>query len=87
MFVLSGYYWFQGSNNIYPTSQTTVSTFEALDQVLLWFANRDNFPILNEIVIAGHSMGAQMVQRYAVVGKQLDLPSTLSLLLVMDDVG
>jgi hypothetical protein len=81
-----GYFWFQGSNNIYPASQTTVSAFEVLDQILRWFANRSNFPILNEIVIAGHSMGAQMVQRYAVVGKQLNLPGMLSVPLIIDNL-
>ncbi len=28
---------------------------------------------MREIVVAGHSMGAQMVQRYAAVGKELFL--------------
>jgi len=36
-------------------------------------ADRRRFPVLREIVIVGHSAGGQIVQRYAVVGRGLDL--------------
>jgi hypothetical protein len=69
----SGLYWFSGINNIYPKAQTTVSSFEAIDQVVQWFANQTNFPNLKQIVVAGHSAGAQMTHRYAVAGTPLNL--------------
>ena len=31
--------------------------------------DRDRFPALKEVVVAGHSAGGQLVQRYAVVGR------------------
>jgi hypothetical protein len=44
-----------------------------LDQVIQWFANPSNFPNLKQIIVGGHSAGAQMTQRYAVVGAPLHL--------------
>jgi hypothetical protein len=68
-----GLYWFSGIKNTLPANQTTVSSYEALDQVIKWFANPANFPNMKQIVVAGHSAGAQMCQRYAVIGKPLGL--------------
>lgn len=47
-----------------------VSSFAALDAVLARLANRTRFPNLKTIVLAGHSGGAQVVQRYAIVGRE-----------------
>jgi hypothetical protein len=49
-----------------------------LDQAIQWFSNPINFPNLKQIVVAGHSAGGQMAQRYAVVGTPLDLSGKLS---------
>ena len=46
-----------------------VSSFEAIDAVLALLADRHRFPHLAQVVIAGHSGGGQVVQRYAVVGQ------------------
>ena len=43
-----------------------VSSFEALDAILAQLANRALFPALTDVVIGGHSGGAQVVQRYAI---------------------
>ncbi|HKM62393.1 MAG TPA: hypothetical protein VJY39_07865 [Acidisphaera sp.] len=48
---------------------THASSFGALDAILLRLSDRRLFPNLTEVVIAGHSAGAQVVQRYAVLGK------------------
>jgi hypothetical protein len=45
-----------------------VSSFEVLDTLLARLANRQLFPRLQTVVIAGHSAGGQFVQRYAAVG-------------------
>jgi hypothetical protein len=45
-----------------------VSSFEAVDTLLAILADRHRFPRLTQVVIAGHSGGGQVVQRYAVVG-------------------
>ena len=46
-----------------------VSSFQAIDALVQLLENRRLFPDLQTIVLAGHSAGGQMVQRYAVVGQ------------------
>jgi len=46
-----------------------IASFEALDAVLAVLADRHRFPKLAQVVVAGHSGGGQVVQRYAVVGQ------------------
>jgi pimeloyl-ACP methyl ester carboxylesterase len=46
-----------------------LSSFDALDAILQRLADRTRFPNLRTVVVAGHSAGAQVVQRYAVLGR------------------
>jgi pimeloyl-ACP methyl ester carboxylesterase len=46
-----------------------VSSFEALDAVLAKLSDRRIFPNLKQVVVAGHSGGGQVAQRYAIAGK------------------
>lgn len=46
-----------------------LSSFDAIDTILARLADRTGFPNLKQVVLAGHSAGGQMVQRYAVLGK------------------
>ena len=43
-----------------------VSSYAALDAILAKLADRRLFPALTQVVVAGHSGGGQVVQRYAV---------------------
>jgi pimeloyl-ACP methyl ester carboxylesterase len=61
--------WEAGDPAIGPAP---ISSYDAIDSVLALLANRDRLPNLKEIVLAGHSGGAQVVQRYAVVGRAID---------------
>ena len=63
--------WAGGGTNQYPNKAQSVSSYEVLDQLIAWYADKNNFPNMKQIVIAGHSLGAQTVQRYATVGKPL----------------
>jgi pimeloyl-ACP methyl ester carboxylesterase len=45
------------------------SSFEALDAILAKLADRRIFPNLKQVVVAGHSGGGQVAQRYAIAGK------------------
>jgi len=45
------------------------SSFDALDAILRRLSDRKLFPDLADIVVAGHSGGGQVVQRYAVLGR------------------
>ncbi len=42
-----------------------VSSFEVIDHIMELLANKSIFPNLKEIVMTGHSAGAQLTQRYA----------------------
>jgi pimeloyl-ACP methyl ester carboxylesterase len=53
------------------TRPAAVSSYEAIDAILSRLSDRGLFPNLQEIVLAGHSGGGQIVQRYAVVGHQI----------------
>lgn len=46
-----------------------VSSFEALDAILAKLSDRRVFPNLKQVVVAGHSGGGQVAQRYAIAGK------------------
>jgi pimeloyl-ACP methyl ester carboxylesterase len=45
------------------------SSFDALDAILARLADRKLFPDLKQVVVAGHSGGGQVVQRYAIATK------------------
>jgi len=46
-----------------------ISSFTAIDAILARLADRASFPALKNVVVAGHSGGGQLVQRYAVAGR------------------
>ncbi|OWT54267.1 hypothetical protein [Candidimonas nitroreducens] len=58
--------WKDGAPAVAPAP---ISSFAALDALLEHFADRKLYPALVEVVLAGHSAGAQVVQRYAVAGR------------------
>lgn len=70
--------WADGSNNQYPYQSTTMSSFTVLDQLIAYFNDPTIYPNMQQIVIAGHSLGGQTVNRYAAVGNQLSLKTPLS---------
>jgi len=45
-----------------------MSSYAALDEIIARIGDRKQFPDVKQIVIAGHSGGAQVVQRYALLG-------------------
>lgn len=57
--------WMGGDNAV----NQPLSSFDAIDAILLHLGNRSIFPNLKNVVLAGHSGGGQVMQRYAVVGK------------------
>ena len=58
--------WEGGDDAVGPTA---ASSFDALDAILAKLADRTLFPNLKQVVVAGHSGGGQVVQRYAIAGK------------------
>lgn len=70
--------WFFGAQSIYPSNSSSVSSFSVVDQIIQEFDNKDIYPNMQSIVIAGHSMGSMFVNRYAAFGKQLGTISPLT---------
>ncbi|WP_347902155.1 alpha/beta hydrolase [Pseudomonas purpurea] len=62
--------WMAGAPS---TGPNPLSSYAVLDKILERLSDRQQFPALKEIVIAGHSGGAQVVQRYALL--EHDVPS------------
>jgi pimeloyl-ACP methyl ester carboxylesterase len=53
------------------TRPASISSYDAIDGILAHLSDRGLFPNLRVIVLAGHSGGGQVVQRYAVAGHQI----------------
>jgi pimeloyl-ACP methyl ester carboxylesterase len=64
--------WPGGSDAVAPAP---ISTYDVFDAIVARLSDARRFPHVREIVIAGHSAGGQIVQRYAVVGKASQLNS------------
>ncbi|MGP6156579.1 MAG: alpha/beta hydrolase [Vulcanimicrobiaceae bacterium] len=58
--------WLDGQPALGPVP---LSAFDVLDALLARLSDRKRFPAMKEIVVAGHSAGGQLVQRYAVAGR------------------
>jgi pimeloyl-ACP methyl ester carboxylesterase len=50
-----------------------ISSYTVLDAIVTRLADRALFPNLQHVVIAGHSGGGQVVQRYAVAARNIDV--------------
>lgn len=57
--------WAAGHNAQGPVP---ISSFDVLDAILSRLADPQRFPALRTVVLAGHSAGGRLVQRYAAVG-------------------
>jgi pimeloyl-ACP methyl ester carboxylesterase len=53
------------------TGPFPLSSYAALDEIIARIGDRRQFPDVKEVVIAGHSGGAQVVQRYAVLSRDV----------------
>jgi len=60
--------WESGAPAVAPIS---ISPFDIIDAILARLSDHSIFSNLKSVVLAGHSGGAQLVQRYAVVGRAL----------------
>jgi hypothetical protein len=58
--------WMAGDDAVAPVP---LSSYAVLDAIVGRLADRKRFPDLREVVIAGHSGGGQVVQRYAVAAR------------------
>lgn len=76
--------WPGGSDAVAPAP---ISTYDVFDALISRLSDARRFPKLREIVVAGHSAGGQIVQRYAIVGKapELDTDAGIPVRLVVSN--
>lgn len=65
--------WHFGGESVTRPEQRPISSFTALDILLLYLADRERFPNMDQVIIVGHGLGADFVQRYAVMGNAPDI--------------
>jgi hypothetical protein len=61
--------WTAGEPALGPVQ---LSTFEVIDELLVILGNHQQFPNLRRIVLVGHSGGGQLLNRYAIVGTEIN---------------
>ncbi len=64
--------WSIGLPTNKKAAKQIASSFAVLDDVLLKLGDQNQFPNLRHIVMAGHSAGGQMLQRYAALNNQYE---------------
>lgn len=65
--------WQTGEESLAKPPERGISSFTVLDLLLLYLSDRNMFPSLQRIIIAGHGMGGDFVQRYAAMGQAPDI--------------
>ena len=65
--------WGAGADSLPAPPQRSISSFTALDLMLLFLADHASFPDMKEITVVGHGEGGDFVQRYAATGQAPDL--------------
>lgn len=68
-FGFGGELWQAGSHTQLPALSKSLTSYEIMDVFTDMLADQTQFPNLNQIVVAGHSLGGQAAQRYAVLKK------------------
>lgn len=67
--VFHGSGWQRGAPSRNPPMKHAVTSYAAVDQIIDQLFNKNTYPNLNQVVVAGHSMGGQAAQRYALMKK------------------
>ncbi|SNX85587.1 uncharacterized protein MEPE_04296 [Melanopsichium pennsylvanicum] len=76
--------WTVGEASTNPPD-SSVSSFSVLDMLLNRFSNTNAYPNMKYITFVAHGGGAQMLQRYAVLGGSNSVSSQISLRFVIGD--
>ncbi len=65
--------WTSGDDTTQTPGKKGISSFTAIDMLLMYLSDRTIFPDLRTVVIAGYGAGGNFVQRYASFSKAHDL--------------
>ncbi|MBJ9978369.1 hypothetical protein IAE35_23550 [Pseudomonas sp. S75] len=58
--------WMHGTES--QGGRTGIPAFGVLDDLLAYLGDRQRFPVLEDILVIGHSAGGQLLQRYTLLG-------------------
>jgi pimeloyl-ACP methyl ester carboxylesterase len=70
--------WQAGGSSVGPSLQHSLSAYSIMDNFTDMLFDKAVYPNLNQVVIAGHSMGGQASHRYAILKKQKKYDDDLS---------
>ena len=65
--------WSAGNDSMPIASRKSVSSFTVIDFLMMYLSDRNIFPHLDTIVIAGFGVGGNFVQRYAALSTAADI--------------
>lgn len=65
--------WNKGADSVAISGQKSVSSFTVMDLLLLLLGDREQFPALADVIVAGHGEGGDFTQRYAAAGQAPDI--------------
>jgi hypothetical protein len=65
--------WGTGDESLPTPTQKSISSFSAIDLMLMYLADRALFPDMQSVTLVGHGEGGDFVQRYAAVGVAPDI--------------
>jgi len=65
--------WADGGESTAWAPRKGISSFTAIDLLLVYLGDKKYFPDLKDIIITGYGAGGDFVQRYAAVGQALEL--------------
>ncbi|MGE3622499.1 MAG: hypothetical protein AB7H77_01315 [Bdellovibrionales bacterium] len=68
--------WEDGGDSINPAQKRGISSFTAIDLLLIYLAQKSFFPDLQTITVTGHGAGGDFVLRYAAAGQAPDILET-----------
>ncbi|EST04839.1 hypothetical protein PSEUBRA_006154 [Kalmanozyma brasiliensis GHG001] len=75
-------YWYRGQWQSGMASRgpgdTALSSYQVMDSFMDTLFDKSQFPALETVVVAGHSLGAQMAQRYAVAKQPASYDTNIS---------
>ncbi|UZJ55477.1 hypothetical protein CBS101457_004797 [Exobasidium rhododendri] len=67
LLIWKGNEWAEGGPSQSPKG-AKISSFEALDGLVEYYEDKQRYPLMKRIIVAGHSLGGQLVQRYSILG-------------------
>ncbi len=65
--------WQTGEDSLAKPPYKGISSFTAIDLLMLFLADKGRFPALQQVVMVGHGVGGDFVQRYAAIGQAPDI--------------